>query len=295
MNSGHPRTHPPCEAALRFMDSIAQGRELSAADQEILNHLKACPDCAKEFAVRTRIAEGLKHAVEAQPASPYLEARIRRSLREPEPRFRWAAARQIAAVVAVAVLCVGILISYRLGHFRWTRGSQEAYFEAVSGKVARIMGVGLGDHVHCAFFQKLPKESPSTEVMVAQLGPQYSGLLPLIRKKVPADYKVVTAHRCSYHGRKFVHLALKGDGALLSVILTRRADDESFEAERLAPALAESGMALFDSRAQSFSVAGFETSDYLVYVISDLGRPANLQVLVSIAEPVRALLAGLQG
>jgi hypothetical protein len=54
--------------------------------------------------------------------------------------------------------------------------------------------------------------------MAAQLGPDYHSLLSVVKEGVPADLQIVMAHQCSYHGRKFVHLSLKNDSHLLSLV-----------------------------------------------------------------------------
>jgi len=54
------------------------------------------------------------------------------------------------------------------------------------------MKVGLGDHVHCAVFRKFPKNPPTFEEMAAKLGPEYEGLLPLVKA---GDMQIVMAHR----------------------------------------------------------------------------------------------------
>jgi hypothetical protein len=286
-----------CEIALRSLDATAENRPPAGSDPEILRHLAECPDCCGELEIRTRIADQLKRAVQSEVEDPYLATRIRRRLQQYEARDkeRWRWGRQLVAVTAVLVICLGGWTAYQLGHLRITSGAQEAYISSISRKVAGILRVGLGDHVHCTVFRKLPKKPPPAAELVAQLGPEYSGLYSIVRARTPEEYRVVMAHRCSYHGRKFTHLALQGDSELLSLVITRKGQGESFGRDQLAPALSESGIPIYEGGVQRFAIAGFESHDHLVYLVSDLDEQQNLNLLASLAPPVHAFLGKLEG
>src|SRR5690242_6860371 len=148
----------------------------------------------------------LKRAVASEPVPPYLESRIRAQIRSSARPRGWLF--RLAPVAIAAAVCLGLGIAYQLGHLRMTVGSQESYISAVSNQVATLMRVGLGDHIHCAVFRKYPKKAPSAEEFVQKMGPQYAGLIPIVRDKVPTDYRMMLAHQCRYHGRQFVHLSL---------------------------------------------------------------------------------------
>ena len=105
-------------------------------------------------------------------------------------------------------LSLVLAISYQLGHLRLTVRSQESYIASVSTHIATLMRVGLGDHIHCSVFRKYPKNPPTTEEFVEKMNPQYAGLIPIVRSQVPDNYRMMLAHQCRYHGRKFVHLSL---------------------------------------------------------------------------------------
>jgi len=286
-----------CEAALRSLDASTGNRPPAGPDPEILTHLAECPDCSRELAIKTRIADQLKRAVQSEVEDPYLAARIRRNLREYESRStaRWSWGRPLITVAASLVIFLSGWIAYQLGHLRMTTGAQEAYIGSISRKVAGILRVGLGDHVHCTVFRKLPKEPPPAAELVAELGPEYSGLYSIVHARTSEQYRVVMAHRCSYHGRKFVHLALQGDSKLLSLVITRKGQGESFGRDQLAPALSESGISMYAGGVQRFAIAGFESPDHLVYLVSDLDKRQNLNLLASLATPVHAFLGRLEG
>ena len=230
----------------------------------------------------------LRAAVKSVTAPPRLQARIRSDIRESERKNAWG--RYLLPVAAAVLVSLGAGIAYQLGHLRMTTGSQESYIASVSGRVANVMKVGLGDHVHCTVFRKFPKNPPTFEQMVEKLGPDYEGILPLVKDRVPADFRIVMAHRCSYHGRKFVHLALRSDSKLLSLVISLKRDGETFTKENLLPVLSESGIPMYQTGVQRFEIAGFESTKHLVFVVSDLPGAKNMEILTALAPAVRELL-----
>jgi len=234
----------------------------------------------------------LRSAVKSEPVPPFLEARIRSRLRAERPGRR----RIIRLVpgIAAAAMLGGVLIAYQLGHLRLTVNSQESYYTSLSTQVAGLMRVGLGDHIHCAYFRKFPANAPSPQEFVSKLGPEYAGLLPIVREYVPGSYRLMLAHQCRYHGRKFVHLSLLDNGHLMSVVLSRKNGGESFSAEGMLPSLVQSGIPMYQSNAQRFQLSAFESRDYLVYVISDLPRQKNAELMIAMAPPVKDFLKNLE-
>jgi len=230
----------------------------------------------------------LKAAVRSVSAPPRLEARVRSGIRESESRRVWG--RYLLPVAAVTLLSLGGTVAYQVGHLRVTTKSQESYIASISGHVANVMRVGLGDHVHCSVFRKFPKNPPTLAEMSARLGPDYEGLLPLVKDRVPADLQIVMAHRCKYHGREFVHLALRSDAKLLSMVISLKRDGESFTKENLAPVLADSGIPVYRAGVQRFEIAGFESRNHLVFVVSDLPQQKNIEIMTALAPVVTNLL-----
>ncbi len=239
--------------------------------------------------------ERLKSAVRSIEAPAYLETRIRANLQAaqaPAQRTLWA--RPWAAVAAVAVVCASGIIAYELGHLRLTANAQESYIAKVTMQVGTLMRVGLGDHVHCAVFRKYPKDPPKVEELQATLGPEYAGLIPILRSKVSGDYRLMLGHQCRYHDRKFVHLTLQSESKLLSVVIARKGDGESFKTEQLVPALTQAGIPIFQAGVQRFELAAFESRDHMVYVISDLPKEQNIEIMTALAPQVKAFLNKLE-
>src|SRR5262249_690541 len=159
-------------------------------------------------------------------------------------------------------------IAYRLGYLRPTRSSQEAYVASISAPIPDIMRVGLGNHVHCAVYKAFSKQHPTFEKMAHDIG-QYKDLTPIVITEVPSGNRVEMAHQCRYHARRFVHVTMRKGSALVSLVISRRGDGETFERDQLVPALTESGIPVYRTKAQRFEIAGFETGDYVVYVVSN--------------------------
>jgi hypothetical protein len=230
----------------------------------------------------------LKSAMESVPVPPFLESRIRRNLRTVNAGRGWLP-RLVPAGAAVAVLAA-FGIAYQLGHLRLTVRSQESYIGSVSTHIATLMRVGLGDHIHCTVFRKYPKNAPSTEQFIEKMNPEYAGLIPIVRSQVPDTYRMMLAHQCSYHRRKFVHLSLMSDSNMLSLVITRKGDGESFRTEDMLPALVHSGIPMYQSSVQRFQMTAFETRDYLVYFISDLPKQQNTQLMLALGPQVKDFL-----
>jgi hypothetical protein len=232
----------------------------------------------------------LQEAVGSRPVPPFLEAQIRNRLRV--RKAGWLP--RLVPVGTVAAVCVGLLIAYQLGHLRLTVGSQESYIASVSTQIATLMRVGLGDHIHCSVFRKYPKDPPTTEEFIQKMNPQYAGLIPIVRSEVPEEYRMMLAHECRYHGRRFVHLSLKNDSNMLSLVITRKGTGESFQTEDMLPGLVQSGIPMYQTGVQRFQMTAFETRDYLVYFISDLPKQQNTELMVALAPQVKEFLARLE-
>jgi hypothetical protein len=168
------------------------------------------------------------------------------------------------------------------------RAGQLIYIQKVSASLAAVLKVGLGDHIHCAVFRRYPKSTPPVEALQASLGAAYQGLMPVLSEAAPRGYRLVMAHHCGFDGRKLIHLTYEKDGALMSVVVSRRTPGETMAG---LPTAAHSGVSIYQSSAGPYRVAGFEAGDFLVYVVSELASATNLQVALNVAPGVREILA----
>jgi hypothetical protein len=160
---------------------------------------------------------------------------------------------------------------------------QEAILRKTTGRLAAVLNVGLRDHLQCAVFRKYSRQPEPAHQMAAELGPEFAGLAPLVEAKLPANFRVIQGHRGEAGGRQYTHLIMAGGaggGKLVSLILTHRQPGESLSG------------GIYQAGVDRFQVAGFETHDYLVYVISDMDAPQNLQLAGNLAPTVREFAAG---
>lgn len=277
-----------CEAVRNHIDAYVDNELAPDSRDEMLQHLTACQSCQAELEARTTMKQQLRRAVLSQEVDPGLQLRIRAALRKDHHPAWWKP--QFVAAAAMLAVSFGGVIAYQLGHLRFTAASQEAFVQQVSSRIPGLMRVGLGDHVHCTVFRKLPKQAPTLDALVQTMGPKFSGLLPIVQSKMPGPYQVVMAHQCRYQGRRFVHIAVQGDSKLISLVISRKAEGETFGREHLSAALTNSELPIYRAGVQRFEVAGFETHNYLAYVVSDLSQDKNLLLTASLAQDVCTFL-----
>jgi hypothetical protein len=156
-----------------------------------------------------------------------------------------------------------------------------------------ILKIGLKDHAVCAIQHNQGSKQFTPEKMAQEMGADYIGLVPLVRERVPAGYEIVVAHKCHVNKREFVHLVLKKHTEILSLAITKK-NGETFPQSAMAAMLESAGVRLYEARLENYEVTGFETKDYLGFVVSSLDKEDNLQIASSIAPAVRDFLAKLE-
>jgi hypothetical protein len=168
------------------------------------------------------------------------------------------------------------------------RPAQDAYIQKISATLMPVLKIGLRDHIHCSIFRKYPKDPPTAAQMVKDLGPSYQELLELTKAAVPDRYRVIMAHQCGYAGRKYIHLTLENNGELISLVITRKNAGESLNG--IAPVLSASGIPVYQSAAERYEVAAFDSGQYLAFVVSNLEGKMNLQIAADLAPTVHDFL-----
>ncbi|MFN0170458.1 MAG: anti-sigma factor family protein [Bryobacteraceae bacterium] len=281
-----------CERTRKYLDSYISNELTIETNHEVLRHLESCAGCAAEADARVQLRARLKAVVRNQPAPVELPVLIRRRIGAAESRKPFGAiwARWSLAAAASLALFAAVWVSGRPEPMPElaNRPAQNTYIEKVSARFAAVLRVGLRDHIHCAVFRKYSKNPPSVEKMERELGPSYQGLLPVVRTAVPEGYRIVLAHQCAFAKRQYVHLTLANGDKLLSLVIARKQDGETFD--QLSPAAGPSGIPIYQSGADRYQVAAFDAGSFLAYVISDMKGMANLQVASTLAPGVREFL-----
>jgi hypothetical protein len=138
---------------------------------------------------------------------------------------------------------------------------------------------GWSNHMHCTLAGHFPDQPPAEETMLEKLGPEYAGLLEVVRGQM-ADYRIRQAHRCTTEGRRFAHLVLQKDTILMSLSVAPGASAEILPGRR--------GMRT--TVLQGVEVAAFEAGRYAVFVSSNQGRAENTRTAWRLAPGIREAL-----
>ena len=273
-----------CRRIRAYLDSYLNNELLVETTHEVLKHLEKCPNCAEALRSRRQVRELLKGAVLKDSAPMDLQERISRRIRKDSSASwqRWMLVA--AATVAFIAAASGAFLLLNRG----TPADSDA-LSAARNANAHLLKIGLDDHVHCAVDSGFANRVFTEEEMREKLGPDFSGLVATVKEKMPDNYRVVVGHRCKVNGREFIHLILKSPGTALSLVLTKK-DGESFSEDKVAAVIESSGVPIQEARIKDLEIAGFETRDYLAFVVSDLGRKENLQMASTLIPAVREFL-----
>jgi hypothetical protein len=279
-----------CERTRKYLDSYIDNELLVETNHDVLKHLESCPACAAEADARGHLRARVKVAVRSQAVPVELAALVREKIRTEESRKAWGAswARWPVAAAAGVAACVVLWVNFAPERIPaiGDRPAQNAYIQKISTRMAAVLKVGLGDHLHCAVFRKKSPVPPVVE-MEKELGPGFQGLLPVVRASVPEGYRILMAHQCDYQKRHFVHLTLEKNGSVLSLVIARKQEGESFDGLR---ATTRNGIPLYQSAAGAYQVTAFDAGNFMAYVVSDVNRHTNLQIASALAPAVHDLL-----
>jgi hypothetical protein len=280
--------HLNCDGTLEQLDAWLDG-ELSPADSAaVARHLETCAACCGVLANRVALRERLRRVARSAEPATELAARIhsRLGVEDSPDRTR----RGFLAAAAMVLVSVGTYAAWKSGHLRMTPAAREDYIASLVPEVAPVMRIGLQQHVHCAVFRTYPAHAPGEEELAHDLGPQYEGLVRVMETHVPGGFRVVMAHGCEYKGRPYIHVVAKRGGDLISLLITRRAEGEAFD-DHLRAVAHEGGTPVYSSGVSRFSIAGFETPEHLIYLVSDLDQGANAAVFEAMTASLRTVIS----
>lgn len=303
-----------CTAVGEMADRYVSRELPEPMRRTIEEHIGRCPKCARLLGDRARVAESLKRAVRAEEVGDEVLATVTAALRREESPAvaasegkgvlrlftgsRWYLAAAAVAVIALGVwqLAPGLFGSRQNGSLTDAPSRRSIVATPVTAApVADILRVGLADHVHCAITARQAYVTMSASEMRESLGPEYVGLLPIVRSVWRND-RLVSAHRCKFAGRPFVHMIFSGANAeIVSLAITRKSG-ESFASQRASAIDSVDGIALFETRIDdggAYGIVGFETPEYLVFVVGDAVNAVSLRRAKEIVRPVSALLRGV--
>lgn len=262
-------------------------------NNDLALHLSGCPDCVAILDTQQGVKPFLQRAMANGDVAPAaLRARIRRDLHQPQPVWQRLRAWfdglnrgwMIAAATAILLVTGGVSLARKQ---QWFGANDIVSFNrsaTVTEHNAQILKIGFANHQHCAVARDYSAGPRSFAQMAEAMGGDWIDLVALTKEHVPADYRVMIAHHCKLGGRQFIHLILSNQQTLLSLVLTRK-NGEAFDAQQAIAQIADVG--LHQMREQSYSVAGFETSAYLGYVVSGLAAEENMHLVLRLAPAVK--------
>jgi len=290
-----------CEKMRSYLDSYLNDELLTETNHDILQHLETCANCSIALKTRVRVKNLLQHAVSVETAPLALRERIQRDIRTHNRRFGFPAVSAVlftaggyrpllaASVLLIVCLAVWSALSLRNQPPRFASIHENNSAQFPSGQAVNVLNIGLSDHIECAIHNGFAARRFTFDQMERELGATYAGLVPLVKERVGADYEIVVAHHCMTDGREFVHLILRNRETILSVVITEK-NGESFSGKGQVIVSESSGVPLYQARLQNLEVTGFETKDYLAYIVSDSRPQDNLQLAASVAPFVRDFL-----
>ncbi|HYK90116.1 MAG TPA: zf-HC2 domain-containing protein [Acidobacteriota bacterium] len=268
-----------CERIRGQLDAYLSNELLVETTGEVAKHLASCAACSRELESLMRVRDALRDAVGKKLPPEHLSAAVRARIKSARPAFF--PFLQAAPAWAIALASIAFVILAGVAGQQWLK--------VRSGRqmIAAVLTLGVSDHLHCAIrAHNYPEVAHLPDELSKKLGPRYAGLLPVVEAKLPG-FQILEAHICSVPGspRKYVHFIARGRGTILSVILTRRAG-ESLPAGRFLVASTSGGVDLYDATLEGMGVVGFETTDYLGFVVSDLGRDEMVQLTSPLVPPL---------
>jgi hypothetical protein len=277
-----------CKRIRSHLDSYLNNELTVEEENMVLTHLEVCDGCTQSFEESSRLKAQLKHAVMRESAPGSLRERIASDRR----RRHRVSFRATTIPFAVAAGLVIALTTFLQLNFGAKHVSNKPELETTDAN-ARVLRIGLDDHVFCAIDHKLADQRFSSEQISMKLGPEYVGLVELVNEKMPGDFAMVVGHRCHYRDREFVHLILRSQNDVISLVITRKNNEVFQPAGAAAIAQAADGP-LYHTALANYRVAGLETRDHLVFVVSNGTDQANLWLASRLAPSVREFLARLE-
>jgi anti-sigma factor (TIGR02949 family) len=281
-----------CNRLRSYLDSYLNNELLVETSHEMLKHLERCAECAAALEGRIRVKAQLKRAVLNEQAPEALRERIQRDIRRTRSGFSWGSSLMVAAAAAVLVFAVAVGVFYRssTNHAGTVRQALSINAEVASDDAAgQILRVGFDDHVFCALDHETANRNFTAEEMSESLGPQFGALVPLVKERVSPDYSIVVGHRCHYQNREFVHLILRRHGDVVSLIVTRKIG-ESFPPSGAAAIIRAAGIELHEASWHNLQVAGMETRDHLVFLVSNVPKADNERIASSVVPVLSEFL-----
>jgi hypothetical protein len=270
-----------CERIRLQLDPYLSNELLVETATEIVRHLESCEACSRDLESRMRVRDALQRAVAKQPVPDSVRAGVLRKLRESQPRSfaRPSATRWAVGLASIAFILLSL---FAAKWFSLRRGEQV---------VAIILKLGVTDHVVCAIKgHNYPEVANPPDQIRNKLGVRYAVLLQVVQERLPG-FEVLEGHICSIpaSNRKYIHFITRGQGTILSVILTER-NGAALPRDKLLLSADSGGLGIYQDHLSGMEIAGFESGQYFAFVVSDLNQKELLQLTRGLAPALNETL-----
>jgi anti-sigma factor RsiW len=250
-----------CREVRELADSFVTQQLLVETNHEVVRHLETCPACRAEIAdlreMRERIRGAMMRAEALQPRREFaaeLTARLRPG---PHVISRRSLLQSWWSIAAGAVLAAGGGVALRNATSR--------------SRLASVARMAEGDHQNCAVRFRLGERPVSLEHAGRQYGAPYAALATFEVPAADGSLEVLERHACVYQGRRFGHMVLRYQGALVSLLVT---DGAAPAAPRLEPGDGKD------------AIAALPAGRFVAFVVADLDPAQLLRVAGMLAEPL---------
>ena len=270
-----------CEPIRQYLDSYLSNELLVETASEVVRHLENCEPCSRDLESRTRVRDALQRAVANRPVPDSVRADVLCSLRKCQPRSFLHLSARTWAVGGLAGIALALFILFGLLWSGLNRGKE---------LVASILKIGVSDHLLCTIKgHNYPEAANPPDEIRKKLGARYAPLVQVVQKRLPG-FEVLEGHICSPQGnREYVHLITRGQGTIVSVILTKR-NGASLPTVKSLLSDESAGLSVYQDHISGMETAGFESAQYFVFIVSDLGQNEVRQLARGLAPVLNETL-----
>jgi Putative zinc-finger len=270
-----------CEPIRQYIDSYLSNELLVETVSELVRHLESCEACSRELESRTRVRDALQRAVANRPVPDSARADVLRSLRKSQPRSFLHLSARTWAVGGLARIALALFILFGLLWLGLHRGT---------GLVASILKIGVSDHVLCTIKgHNYPEVANPPDEIRKKLGARYAPLVQVVQERLPG-FEVLEGHICSpQNNREYIHLITRGQGTIVSVILTKR-NGASLPTIKSLLSDESAGLSIYQDHIGGMEIAGFESAQYFVFIVSDLSHNEMRQLARGLAPVLNETL-----
>jgi hypothetical protein len=261
------------ELFVRFVSGELDGEELHQVEELLAGSAELRRELENLQYQRVRLQE----AVGALPVPPSLRTRLQpttsRQTFSHTPGV-WRGLQLAGALAMVLLLLVTAWQFFRPATYG---------LEDLPASVAAVFQIGAGKHVSCVK-ERINAPTYPLGTFSSNMSEEYRILLENAQQALPPDYTLVERHLCGNAERRFAHLVLAKDGVYLSVMITRR-DENDPNLPHSKFAVARVGdVSVYAVRHDGMDIGVFALPGQFAFVISDPSQRESLHLSRSVAE-----------